>query len=379
MTLLAVETWTWYGITWLIVIVRLLSRRLVVGSVKKYQTDDYLMILAMVGALCSHAASFPSSDQWMVLLQACDAALIACINIVSHTSSNLIDPNRTIALSPAEISRRRFGSKIILVAEQLQCTVIWLVKFCLLLMTNLSYNRVVKAVAVYVGVGFVVMEILYFGVWCRPFSQYWAVPPDNVQCSTATHHLITNATLNISSDVMIILLPMPLFLQSNATAKIKVALCCIYAVGIFTIVSAALSKYYSFTDPFGADWTSWYIRESSTALIVANLPLTWPLVRRVMHISTTNENSSYPDSGTRHSRFFANLPPSDTITTTRDSNSRPAFIPSDSQIQLGQDDGIPLEVYQRHDIEVRIDNMTSGKHSSASRESITTRQRCSVR
>ncbi|KAM5343869.1 hypothetical protein ACJ41O_012406 [Fusarium nematophilum] len=326
MTLLAVETWTWYGITWLIVIVRLLSRRLVVGSVKKYQTDDYLMILAM----------------------ACDAALIACINIVSHTSSNLIDPNRTIALSPAEISRRRFGSKIILVAEQLQCTVIWLVKFCLLLMynrltTNLSYNRVVKAVAVYVGVGFVVMEILYFGVWCRPFSQYWAVPPDNVQCSTATHHLITNATLNISSDVMIILLPMPLFLQSNATAKIKVALCCIYAVGIFTIVSAALSKYYSFTDPFGADWTSWYIRESSTALIVANLPLTWPLVRRVMHISTTNENSSYPDSGTRHSRFFANLPPSDTITTTRDSNSRPAFIPSDSQIQLGQDDGIPLE------------------------------------
>jgi hypothetical protein len=27
-----------------------MSRRLVVGSIKKYQTDDYLMILAMVGA-----------------------------------------------------------------------------------------------------------------------------------------------------------------------------------------------------------------------------------------------------------------------------------------------------------------------------------------
>lgn len=45
--------------------------------------------------------------------------------------------------------------------------------------TNLTYNRAVKAVGVYVIVGFVVMEILYFGVWCRPFNQYWAVPTDN--------------------------------------------------------------------------------------------------------------------------------------------------------------------------------------------------------
>ena len=40
-------------------------------------------------------------------------------------------------------------------------------------------NLIVKIVAGYVAVGFVVMEILYLGVWCRPFNQYWAVPPDN--------------------------------------------------------------------------------------------------------------------------------------------------------------------------------------------------------
>lgn len=57
---------------------------------------------------------------------------------------------------------------------------------------NLKQRVAVKAVAIYAVVGFVVMEILYLGVWCRPFNQYWAVPPDNIQCSAATNHLITS-------------------------------------------------------------------------------------------------------------------------------------------------------------------------------------------
>jgi hypothetical protein len=44
---------------------------------------------------------------------------------------------------------------------------------------SLKQNLAVKLVAAYVVLGFVAMEILYFGVWCRPFEQYWAVPPDN--------------------------------------------------------------------------------------------------------------------------------------------------------------------------------------------------------
>ena len=36
-----------------------------------------------------------------------------------------------------------------------------------------------KIVAGYVAVGFVIMEVLYLGVWCRPFNQYWAVPPNS--------------------------------------------------------------------------------------------------------------------------------------------------------------------------------------------------------
>lgn len=100
---------------------------------------------------------------------------------------------------------------------------------------SLKQNLAVKIVAAYAAGGFILMEILYLGVWCRPFSQYWAVPPRNSQCSAATNHLITNTVFNITSDIMIILIPMPVFLKSTLSIKKKSILCGIFAVGLFTV------------------------------------------------------------------------------------------------------------------------------------------------
>jgi hypothetical protein len=60
----------------------------------------------------------------------------------------------------------------------------WGCKICLLLLYNkltfgLKQQLAVKIVGVYVVINLIVMEILYFGVWCRPFDQYWAVPTSN--------------------------------------------------------------------------------------------------------------------------------------------------------------------------------------------------------
>jgi len=144
---------------------------------------------------------------------------------------------------------------------------------------SLKNHVVVKIVAAYVGVSFVAMEILYFGVWCRQFPQYWAVPPKSstlinsypafrcslfflyqvqlltsdvaAQCSAATNHLITNAVLNISSDIMIICIPLPMLIQSQLPLKRKAVLCVVFALGVFTVsrpnpsskfVSTALTK-----------------------------------------------------------------------------------------------------------------------------------------
>lgn len=114
-------------------------------------------------------------------------------------------------------------------------------------------NIAVKIVSAYVVIGFVLMEILYLGVWCRPFHDYWAVPTSNsknsfltrlcytdsfkAQCSAATNHLITNAILNISSDIFIMAIPMPIFLQARLPLKRKLILFGVFGLGTFSVGS----------------------------------------------------------------------------------------------------------------------------------------------
>ncbi len=236
------------------------------GSFKKYQADDYLMMLA----LCFYTT------------------LIATINIVRDTSSNLLPPGFNVnTLTKSDIQERQYGSKLILVVEQCQCATIWLVKGCL---TFLYYrltmarkeNIAIKILAAYIIITFIVMDSLYFGYWCQPFHNYWAVPTPNRQCDAATHHLITNAVFNLTSDCAMLAIGLPMFIRLRLPWKKKIPLIGVFSLGVFTIVAAVLNKVYSFTQPFGGQWTYWYTRESSTALLVANLPFLWTICRRVI-------------------------------------------------------------------------------------------------
>jgi hypothetical protein len=104
------------------------------------------------------------------------------------------------------------------------------------------------------------------------------------QCSAATNHLITNAVFNISSDLIILSIPLPLLFRVRLPKKNKAILFSVFLIGAFTIVAAVLNKYYSFTNPFGLQWTIWYLRESYTAILCANLPLCYPLIQRVFKL-----------------------------------------------------------------------------------------------
>jgi hypothetical protein len=59
---------------------------------------------------------------------------MVAMNIIANTNSNLIDPNNPPSLTPDDIAQREFGSKMVLLAEQMQCVTTWLTKACLLLM-----------------------------------------------------------------------------------------------------------------------------------------------------------------------------------------------------------------------------------------------------
>jgi hypothetical protein len=122
----------------------------------------------------------------------------------------------------------------------------------------------------------------------------------NIQCSAATNHLITNAVFNLSSDGAMLAIGLPMFVRMHLPWQKKVPLVLIFSLGIFVVLAAILNKVcavsidtrchakqhidkiYSFTEPFGAEWTFWYVRESSTALLVANLPFLSTLWKSVL-------------------------------------------------------------------------------------------------
>lgn len=122
-----------------------------------------------------------------------------------------------------------------------------------------------------------------------------AVPTPNVQCDAATNHLITNAVFNLTSDLAMLAVGLPMFLRLTIPVSKKIPLVGIFSLGVFVVIAAILNKVYSFSQPFGSDWIYWYVRESSTALIVANLPFVWLLYRKIFGIHSVN--------GTRADRY----------------------------------------------------------------------------
>ena len=215
--------------------------------------------------------------------------LIAFLNIDLNVSTNLIDPAHPVDLTPHEISERTWGSKTVLLVEQCMCAVQWGTKCCLLflywrLTQNLRQALVVKFAVGYVGITYVIMEIFYFAVWCRPFRDYWQTPTDNVQCTTALHHLIMNLVFNLTSDVLILSIPLPLLVKAQLGPRKKILLIFPFTLGLFTMLCAILSKRLSFAHPFSSEWVYWYCREASTAMIVSNMPYSWALVRQVFNL-----------------------------------------------------------------------------------------------
>jgi hypothetical protein len=211
-------------------------------------------------------------------------ALVICLNVVvTGGGSNLFPLEQLPTFSAEDIRERIKGSKIVVISEQAMLNTIYFNKACMLIMyrrltMGLRQQKFVNAIAIYVALGWVGTELAFFFA-CRPFRGYWAVPPPNPQCTTLQHYAITQAVFNISSDLLMLGIMLPLLMQVNLAIKQKIALVGIFSMGSFVIVAAILTKVFNLGDIYSTEYMLWYIREASTAMYVANLPMIWPLLR----------------------------------------------------------------------------------------------------
>lgn len=83
-----------------------------------------------------------------VFILASYTILIVMANIEAKSHSNLLPPGFPIhELTPNERSRREYGSKIVIVVEQMQIAVIWSCKTCLLIL----YYRLTYVTTLIIG------------------------------------------------------------------------------------------------------------------------------------------------------------------------------------------------------------------------------------
>ncbi|RDW83804.1 uncharacterized protein DSM5745_04130 [Aspergillus mulundensis] len=245
-----------------------------------------------------------SDDYIMTVTFLIYTTLLILIRVSAKYATNLFPASEleSILSDPHDVANRVYGSKIVIGLEQCMLLSTWGVKTCLVTMYwklthRLPWHLFVQILAGYVALGFVVIEITYFAVYCRPFSQYWAVPVSNPQCATYQHYSITQAVFNLSSDAFMLIIPIPLLKGTQMPMKKKVLLISVLGLGVFVMVAAILNKYFNFASPDTTIYQLWYIREASTAIYVANLMCWWPLLRKVFGSALSQYSSNYRANG----------------------------------------------------------------------------------
>ncbi|KAL2802096.1 hypothetical protein BJX63DRAFT_133981 [Aspergillus granulosus] len=275
---LLVEAVVFWSIGFVIYVGRIIARCISNGGIRHLQVDDYIM-----------TATF-----------AVYTTLLVLIRVSAEYATNLFPESdrESILADPQDVANRIYGSKIVIGLEQCMLISTWGVKTCLVAMywkltARLPWHLFVQVLAGYVALGFVVIEITYFAVYCRPFSQYWAVPVDNPQCATYQHYSITQAVFNLSSDAWMLAIPIPLLRGTQMPIKKKILLISVLGLGVFVMVAAILNKYFNFASPDTTIYQLWYIREASTAIYVANLMCWWPLLRKIFGKALSQYSGNY--------------------------------------------------------------------------------------
>ncbi|KAL2821457.1 hypothetical protein BDW59DRAFT_150115 [Aspergillus cavernicola] len=278
---LLVEAIIFWSIGVVIYIGRIIGRSISHGGIKHLQIDDYIMTV-----------TFGIYTTLLVLIQ-----------VSAKYATNLFPESQldSILADPQAMTDRVYGSKIVIGLEQCMLLSTWGVKTCLVIIYwrlthRLPWHLFVQVLAGYVVLGFIVIEITYFAVYCRPFSQYWAIPVDNPQCATYQHYSITQAVFNLSSDAWMLAIPIPLLKGTQMPTRKKILLMSVLCLGIFVMIAAILNKYFNFASPDTTIYQLWYIREASTAIYVANLMCWWPLLRKIFGKALSHYSNKYPSN-----------------------------------------------------------------------------------
>ncbi|KAK7436239.1 hypothetical protein Landi51_12651 [Colletotrichum acutatum] len=235
------ECWVWYSLAIGAVVMRYQSQYLVRKRrfFDKMTVDDMLMAIIVL------------------IYTTSIAALYIYFDIVATTDFDALTPNEYAAVG------RKMGI-LNIVSETSMQTTLWALLPSLLQHKVLTigslfghYQKTWVSVAAYTGLAYVAVIVSLYGGWCRPFSEYMELQPEN----------------------MLLLIPVTLISRLKMKFGKKLLLICLFSMGVFVMLCAILTKVAVFTYSTDFVWFMWCVRETSTAMLVGNLVLGMPTLR----------------------------------------------------------------------------------------------------
>ncbi|KAL0933824.1 Pth11-like integral membrane protein [Colletotrichum truncatum] len=218
---------------------------------------------------------------WLTIA-ACVCALtrLGLIHVVLTWGTNNVSPKyrQTHTFTDEEIYRREIGSKLSIVNRVFYNSYLWLQKLVLLdvyrrLLLNLRYEKITIWTFSFVFFAtYVACQVTTFSE-CNPFHLYWQVVPDPGSCSKAQLQLVVVGVLNIVTDFMLLVLPIPLVVSLKTPWQRKVQLYALFTLGIFIIAITIIRLPINITNKDSQiNRTTWASVELLTAALVVNAP-----------------------------------------------------------------------------------------------------------
>ncbi|OKL55473.1 hypothetical protein UA08_09199 [Talaromyces atroroseus] len=231
------EAFTLLGLAIIIIGLRTAARWYMVGP-RNFQADDYLMLLACVVYGLETAAAY-IVGAWF-----------------DGLANNSMTDEQRASISPhsKEYHLRVGGSKVQVTGWSLYTLLLWLLKTCLAIfysrLTMGLFNMRIRIHLAYVLIGSTYIATvcsILFG--CHPMHKNWQIYPDpgNVcQPAVSKIDIYVTVILNVSTDIYLISIPTP-------------------------------------AGPNGAEAAgSWACRETFVAVVIGNVPMIYPLLRRLV-------------------------------------------------------------------------------------------------
>ncbi|KAJ3544253.1 hypothetical protein NM208_g3161 [Fusarium decemcellulare] len=272
--------------------------RIAQGGIRGLAPDDYLMLLVII------PYSIETSMAYFVG------------NVFHGLSNSNMTPAQRSALDSesTEFAWRVGGSKSQVTGWVMYSTVLWVIKSALCAF----YLRLTGGLPPYknrIYAGFGIIVVTYITVICSllfsclPFYKLWQINPDpgnHCQSAASRVYIFVVVTLNISTDVYLLFIPIPMLWSAQIRKAKKIGLIVLFSGGIFVMVAGILRAVLIIKNPTtGAlQSASWAVRESFVAIVTSNLPMTYgwfqqklkPVLGSWLSSSDTNHKSG-PEPG----------------------------------------------------------------------------------